>query len=157
MVRKAHHWGFFGRAVYRVNTRAAMVRFGAAVVRFGAAVVRLGAAVVRVGAGQAHQRAVAENEQRRANGLFWPFFDAFWRFGGGKGVANRAFGVKLAKLSKWVPFGSVWVCLVPFGSFLAFFEYFSITYCWRQARCAGCKVGRVEAVVGNPGFRQTYF
>jgi hypothetical protein len=57
-----------------------MVRFGAAVVRFGAAVVRLGAAAVRLGAGRAHQRAVAENEQKRANGDFWPFFEAFWRF-----------------------------------------------------------------------------
>jgi len=60
----------FLEVVGRVNRCAAMVRFGAAV-------VRLGAAAVRLGAGKAHHRAVAENEQKRANGLFWPFFGAF--------------------------------------------------------------------------------
>ncbi len=72
--------GHFWEAVYRVNTCAAMVRFGAAVVRFCAAMVRLGAAVWRVGAGEAHQRATLKIEQGRANGLFWPFFGVFWRF-----------------------------------------------------------------------------
>ncbi len=69
-------WGVVGR----VNRCAAMVRFGAAVVRICAAVVRLGAGLVRLGAGEAHQRATLKIEQRRANGLFWPFFDVFWRF-----------------------------------------------------------------------------
>ncbi len=69
-------WG----VVLRVIIRAGLVRFGAAVVRFCAAVVRWGAVVVRVGAGEAHQRARVENEERRVNGLFWPFFDVFWRF-----------------------------------------------------------------------------
>ncbi len=50
--------------VYRVNTRAAMVRFGAAVVCFCAAMVRFCAAVWRVGAGQAHQWAEVKIEQR---------------------------------------------------------------------------------------------
>ncbi len=70
MVRKAHHLRFFW-GDFTCKYGAAMVRFGAAVVRFGAAVVRWGVAVVRASAGEAHQRAVAENEQRRANGTFW--------------------------------------------------------------------------------------
>ncbi len=73
-------FGFFWEAILRVNTRAAMVRFGAAVVRFCAAVVRLGAAAVRFCAVGAHQGARLKIEQRRVNGLFWPFFDVFWRF-----------------------------------------------------------------------------
>ncbi len=67
----------FGGSILRVDTRAVLVRFGAAVVRFCAAVVRWGAAVWRLGAGGAHQQAEVKNEQRRANGLFWPFFGAF--------------------------------------------------------------------------------
>ncbi len=111
-----------------MNTRAAVVRFGAAVLRFCAAVLRFCAAVLRLGAGEAHQPAVRENEQRRANGLFWPFFDVFWRFWGGKGVAKRAFGRKLANSSKWCllgPFGVVWAFFGWFSTKNAMFRYIS--------------------------------
>ena len=82
--------GVFWGAVYRVNTRAAMVRFGAA--------------VVRVGAGQAHQGADAKNEQRHSKRVLLAVFRRVLAVIRGQWHSKSCF---LAKMSKCEQMGTL--------------------------------------------------
>ena len=105
-------FGLFWEAILRVNTRAAMVRFGAAV-------VRICAAVWRVGAGEAHQGAEVNIEQRHSKrvllAVFWRFLAIWW---GQRGSKTGKWG----KMSKGEQMGTFWGLLGYFWRFLDGFQ-----------------------------------